>query len=363
MKYSDMKQALQREEIREREEEVNGEKFTIVSYMVASPDLWDVENATEARGITFNSNGDCVCRTMPKFFNIDENKYTQMADLDFSGAVAFDKLDGSMITPVRLSDGSIRLKTKKSFYSGVALNAQKFFETQQNLIELCNHFLDNGMTPTFEFESPNSQIVVDQTHDKMTLLLARHIKTGKDISYDSLKAIAEYYGVPIVKSYPVGNIQEYMDRAEVEEGYEGWVFLLSNGQRVKKKIKWYLTRHRLTSYHERNIFDLIVNEEIDDLMPILEKKDGAVDIVNSISHRIAHLYKEVESQSEELVNQWKSQELTLPVIGKTYSSNPLFSLAIRLYKGQEPDFKNYVSRFYRDSFESRPLFWGFDVDA
>lgn len=98
-------------------------------------------------------------------------------------------------------------------------------------------------------------------------------------------------------------------------------------------------------------------------MPLFEKKADALEKVNAIGHRIAHLMKEVESQAEELVNQWKSQELTLPVIGKTYSSDPLFSLAIRLYKGQEPDFKNYVSRFYRDSFESRPLFWGFDVDA
>jgi T4 RnlA family RNA ligase len=363
MKYSDMKQALQREEIREREEEVNGEKFTIVSYMVASPDLWDVENATEARGITFNSNGDCVCRTMPKFFNIDENKYTQMADLNFSGAVAFDKLDGSMITPVRLSDGSIRLKTKKSFYSDVALNAQKFFESQQNLIELCNHFLDNGMTPTFEFESPSSQIVVDQTHDKMTLLLARHIKTGQEIYYGSLKAIAEYYGVPIVKSYPVGNIQEYMDRAEVEEGYEGWVFLLSNGQRVKKKIKWYLTRHRLTSYHERNIFDLIVNEEIDDLMPILEKKDGAIDTVNEISHRIAHLYKEAEKEAENLCTGWIVSDISLAEIGKNFSNNKYFGLAIKLYKNQEPDFKSFVVKNYRKDFHTNAVFWGFDTDA
>lgn len=363
MNYADMKRALEREEIRERHESVGDEEFTIVSYMVATPDLWDVPNAVEARGITFDASGSCVCRTMPKFFNINENKYTQMANLDFTGAVAFDKLDGSMITPVRLKDGSIRLKTKKSFYSDVALQAQQFFDTQDNLIAFVNHMLDNGITPTFEFESPSSQIIVEQTQDKITLLLARHIKTGQDISYDSLKGIAEHYNVPIVNAYPVDDIQDYMARAEVEEGYEGWVFLLANGQRVKKKTKWYLARHRLTSYSERNIFDLILNEEIDDLMPIFEQKEGAVDIVNDIGHRVAHLFKETADAAESLVAEWVSRGLSLSDIGKNYPTHKYFHLAIKLFKNQDPGFKAFIAKNYRSEFHTRSIFWGFDVDA
>lgn len=154
-----------------------------------------------------------------------------------------------------------------------------------------------------------------------------------------------------------------MDRAEVEEGYEGWVFLLSNGQRVKKKIKWYLTRHRLTSYHERNIFDLIVNEEIDDLMPILEKKDGAIDTVNEISHRIAHMYKEAEKEAKNLCTCWIVSDISLAEIGKNFSNNKYFGLAIKLYKNQEPDFKSFVVKNYRKDFHTNAVFWGFDVDV
>ena len=362
MNIQDMQQALDRDEIRVRVEEVDGEQFSIVSYMVATPDLWEVPNAIEARGITFDSQGNCVCRTMEKFFNINENQYTQLSDLDFNGAIAYEKLDGSMITVVQIGDRLV-CKTKKSFYSDVAINAQRFFDSNENLQQFSKHLIDNGFTPTFEFESPDSQIVVEQYVDQMTFLCARHIKTGKYMDFDAASAIASYYSVNVVSWQNCHNIHEFIEHAKVVEGIEGWVFLLQSGQRVKLKTAWYLARHRLTSYTERNVFDLILNEEIDDLMPLFEKKADALEKVNAIGHRIAHLMKEVESQSEELVNQWKSQELTLPVIGKTYSSDPLFSLAIRLYKGQEPDFKNYVSRFYRDSFESRPLFWGFDVDA
>lgn len=363
MKYEDMKEALLRDEIREREEEINGEQFKIVSYMVATHDLWDVKNATEARGITFNANGDCVSRTMPKFFNINENKYTQLIDLDFTGAVAFDKLDGSMVTPVRLNDGTLRLKTKKSFYSDVALNAQRFFDAQPKLNDIVNHFLDNNITPTFEFESPDSQIVIDQTENKMTLLLARHTKTGQDISYETLVNIANYYDVDIVKSYDGSDINSYIERAKTEEGIEGWVFLLSNGQRVKLKTSWYLQRHRLTSYHERNIFDLIISEEIDDLMPLFEQKQGAVETVNDIGHRIAHMFKEAETQTQSLVDYWKSEGYELAYIGKNYSNNEYFSLAMRLFKGQEPDWKKFIVNRHRNDFRTRSLFFGFDTDA
>ena len=363
MKYLDMKTALERDEVRERSEEINGEQFNIVCYMVATPDLWDVENAVEARGITFNDKGDCVCRTMPKFFNINENKHTQLHELDFNGAVAFDKLDGSMVTPVRLKDGTLRLKTKKSFYSDVALNAQRHFEVNPKLNDLVNHLLDNGITPTFEFESPDSQIVIEQTENKMTLLLARHIETGQDVPFYSLVDVAAMYGVPIVNSYEGSDINSYIERAKTEEGIEGWVFLLKSGQRVKLKTDWYLARHRLTNYHERNIFDLVINEEIDDLMPLLEQKSGAVETVNEVGHRIARLFKEAERHATEMVNYWKSNNLALPEIGKGFSQDKHFSLAIKLFKGQEPDFKKFVVNHHRDEFHTRPLFFGFDTDA
>ncbi len=362
MHFNDLSVLLQREEIRVRDESVLGEKLNIVCYMVASPDLWDVEHSTEARGIVFNEQGDCVCRTMEKFFNINENKHSQLSDLDFTDAIAFDKLDGSMISIVEVN-GVLLCKTKKSFYSDVAKQAQSYFDKNKRLQDFSKHMIDNGFTPTFEFESPNSQIVVEQTEDKMTLLLARHVKTGKYADFSTLKSMAEVYDVPVVNGVACHDINKYISLVDSLEGVEGWVFLLKSGQRVKLKTKWYLLRHRLTSYHTRNIFDLIIEEEIDDMMPVFEMKPGAMDVVNEISHRIAHLFKETELKTEALCKEWTDKGLSLREIGQNYSQNPYFSLAMSLYKEREPEFKKFVIKNYRKDFDTKPVFWGFDVDA
>ena len=131
---------------------------------------------------------------------------------------------------------------------------------------------------------------------------------------------------------------------------------------IKLKTDWYLKLHRLTDYTERSIFDLVIAEEIDDLMPLLETREGAVDKVNSISHRIAYLMKQAEIDTEHLVQLWHSDNLSLPDIGKRYSRHSIFPLAIMAYKNKEPDFKTFVIKNYRQTFSTTPLFWGFDTD-
>lgn len=372
MNINDMKLALKREEIRVRNETVDGVNLSIVSYMVATPDLWDVENALEARGVTFDEQGNCIARTMEKFFNVGENKHTQLSESDFLGSYVFDKLDGSMISVVMIN-GKLFAKSKKSFYSDVALMAQKFIDINQSYQEFCKSIIASGYTPTFEFESPNAQIVVEQKEEKMTLLLVRDIESGKYLEFDRLVNWAKEYNVPVVNGmyfddfyngFLVSPDENFLDflRKNVKD-VEGWVFLLSTGQRVKLKTDWYLLRHRLTSYHERNIFDLIINEEIDDIMPLIEKKDGAVDIVNQIGHRIAHFYKITIDETVSLVNLWKEQNLSLSEIGKTYSGSIYFGLAIKLFKEQEPDYKKFVVNTYRKDFHTKAVFWGFDTDS
>jgi RNA ligase len=164
--------------------------------MVASPDLWNVPNAIEARGITFDSDGNIASRTMKKFFNLNENAETQLSQLDFSGALVYDKLDGSMITPVLLSDGTIRVKTKKSFYSDVAIAAQAFLDRPDNtyLVEYIRHWLALGFTPSFEYVSPANRIVVDYNgEERLTLLMMRKNATGQEVNYFNLMLVTNAF--------------------------------------------------------------------------------------------------------------------------------------------------------------------------
>ena len=343
-------------EIREKVETVNGQEFRTISYMVATTELWDNPLCLEARGITFDDRGNCVCRTMEKFFNVNENKFTQMSNLDFSGAYAFDKLDGSMVTPVRLGD-KIVMKSKKSFYSDVAIAATKWIHENQHYIDFCNHMIDNGITPTFEFMHPDHQIVVEVQEPTMTLLVSRHISTGYYTDYGVLQDIANHYGVDIVHGEPVQDIQYYMDLAKTIEGVEGWVFQLASGQRVKLKTEWYLRRHKLTNYHERDIFDMILDESLDDVAAAIKEKPGAWDKVEQISHRVHDLMKHVKGQVDGLMVEWSGMDLA--DIGKQYNQHPVFSLAISQFRGKEPDYKKFLINNYRKDFSTNPVFWGF----
>lgn len=370
MNISELDDAIKRDEIRVKHEEVNGEHFSIVCYIVATRDLWDVPNAVECRGITFNAGGDCVCRTMPKFFNLNENKFTQLNELDFTGAICYEKLDGSMLTPVRLADSSIRFKTKKSFYSDVALMANEYFHRNSKYIEFCDVLNKRGITPTFEYQSPNAKIVVDVPEEIGTLILAREIYTGNDVPIGALAQLCRKYNIPFVSGSKLEsehnsmNIHNYIALAETAEGIEGWVFVLKSGQRVKLKTKWYRDRHSLTTYHERNIVDFIINEELDDLMPIISLLPGASEIVAALENKVAHQFKEIDIAVNHLFELMK-QEPDVKSAALKYSKDTYFAAAIRLYNGQEADkdiMKTWKKLHYHE-WATRPLFWGFDTDA
>lgn len=113
-----------------KEEIVDSETFTIVFYQIADNQFWEQPFATEVRGHVFDSTGKCVSAALEKFFNLNEQKNTQQDVLDFTNCVSYEKEDGSQITTLVLND-KVYLKTKKTFYSDVAINANKNIKTNE----------------------------------------------------------------------------------------------------------------------------------------------------------------------------------------------------------------------------------------
>jgi hypothetical protein len=68
-----------------------------------------------------------------------------------------------------------------------------------------------------------------------------------------------------------GNILEYIDRQRGAEGREGDIITFANGHRLKVKNDWYVRIHKTIDRitFDRNIVDLIINEEVDDVIPML----------------------------------------------------------------------------------------------
>ena len=165
-----------------KEETVNGEIFTVVSYTGTDAELWKKPFENDACGITVNGRGDCVCRPFEKFFKVTED--TRICNLYYNGVILTKKYDGIMITPVLVTDAVV-FKSKRSFLSEVANTANR---TESNkLKEFCTTLLVQGITPIFEFINPYRQIVNDYGSQHQFILIGvRRIGDGKYVDIDEL---------------------------------------------------------------------------------------------------------------------------------------------------------------------------------
>lgn len=359
-KYDDLMDALTRAEIRVKEEIVEDQTFRIVCYMVATPDLWDVKNAIECRGITFDSDGNCVVRPFEKFFNINENKYTQLYDLDFTNAVAYEKIDGSMVTPLFVN-GNLYMKTKKSFYSDVAVSSTKFARNNQSISFLCKLTQSKNLTPIFEYQSPEHMIVINTETEKLTLLAIRDNQTGEyltDSQIDQIiNIVADATGDRVhVPDMEPANIDDLLQQVETKVDFEGWVIRLSNGKRVKLKTKDYLLRHKSTNFNERDIAELVANEKLDDVLPTLKLNDIQLEKINQIAQNVALEFQRMDTRVKEILSEINDKQIPRNLIYSTYKDEPLIGLVFASLNGKDPDFLKSWNSLYKDKYSTTKMF-------
>lgn len=332
--------------------------FSTLCYMISKHDTFSGEHAAfarECRGITFYPDGKIASRTIDKFFNVNERESTQRNVLPWDMVIRImSKLDGSMITPV-LVDGKILLKSKKSFTSDVALLAQEYINDKPGYIAFCKELLMNDMTPTFEFTSPKARIVLNYKTDALTLLHIRHNASGAYVSIDILEAMARPFRVPVVEDYPITeNMDYYFDSVEHDTDIEGYVIQFKSGLMVKLKTKWYLQLHRNVVFlNERDIAEMVLSETLDDYKSYLNETDSQISIKNveAIENIVCDAITQVEIDVEQMVNE--NKHLDKKGFAMALKHNPIFYLAMKLYEGKEPDYKEwYRKRKLKQTFTS-----------
>lgn len=275
--------------VRFREEVVDGVSVTIVCYMLSDPDLWEKELGTETRGPCFDTaTGELLSLPFEKFFNVNEKEHTQAPVvqelMDRQVPYICEKLDGSMITPVMIND-KIFLKTKKSFTSDVAIEAQASMTS--NVKDLCEFFIMSGVTPIFEFTSPNNKVVIDYgDKPQFKLIAGRDMKTGLYIPQEALDHWAKEFNIARPSWHINHDLQDLMGLLTHEEGIEGWVIYVG-GQRFKIKTQWYIDRHRMIDIRERDVARFVLDETLDDLIPNMLAAGADMDRVREIEHEIS----------------------------------------------------------------------------
>lgn len=251
--------------------EKNGVRF--INYKNMSPETFPpvVDYGTavrrEFRGIAFDvESGKVLSRPFHKFFNINERPETE--NIDFGEYHWVDeKLDGSMVRPIRHPSGAIRWCTKAGI-TDVALQAEVFVANNPKYQKFVEDYLDYGCTPIFEYIGPNNKIVLDYDQEAMVLLAIRDNKNGKYMDVPS--EFSTDWGIP--NAAPV----DYPE--ENQEGTEGVVITFLDGHKVKVKTEWYVLRHKGKELieNERKVVGMILDNTLDDVLPLVSEEQRNV---------------------------------------------------------------------------------------
>jgi RNA ligase len=309
------------------------EDYIVINYVVHMPDSFPpVETLNDAlrrecRGIVFAPDGKLLSRRFHKFFNINERPETQANVIDISQPhTVFEKLDGSMITPLRLHNG-FRWGTKMGI-TDVGNNAEYFAYEHKQYNVFAERCYQANITPIFEWVSRKNRIVIDYPIDNLILTAIRDNYTGEYFSVDTMKYIAEHNNIPVVNTYSQSKeLAQFIASVQDQQGIEGYVLRFDNGHMLKFKTSEYCLMHNskeLVNSAEYNIVQAILQDKIDDLKSLLIEDD-----LNRVIEFEKEFWASVSRQET------KYNELYIDAYQKSSGDRKKFALEIA--KEYEPD--------------------------
>lgn len=113
--------------------------------------------------------------------------------------------------------------------------------------------------------------------------------------------VIKHYNIPVVDIHPrFQSAKDLLDYTRPLRGVEGFVVDFE-GHKVKVKADHYVTIHRTKDLirYERNIAEIIVNEQLDDILPLLDA--GDIEVVRAFEKRLNAAIENVLSRIEGLV--------------------------------------------------------------
>ena len=337
--------------VRLKEEVVEGQSYTIISYMIADKSYWDTPLADETRGITFETDtGKCESRPFKKFFNVGERSDTDPVSVARDFVECYEKRDGSMLTPIITENDNIVFKTKKSFYSDVANTANENIPKEvKKLSQLCLSVYN--ATPIWEYTHPDHKIVIDYPPSiRWTLLAVRDNDSGEYFPYETVRALAESHGCTYIPRLEM-TWDEIQRSIENDKGIEGYVLLLKDGRRVKYKTAWYLEQHVLrTQLRVRDIAEAVANETIDDFKSSFALAGLLIDEIEKIEEQVTNEISKIRSDVVYIVQGFIGKpfkDAAIALKGTKY-----FSLIMSELRGKEP---NYIDYWKKNFLSSYPL--------
>ncbi|PHS22261.1 MAG: hypothetical protein COA84_13975 [Robiginitomaculum sp.] len=257
---------------------------TIINYVMCKPDSFDMSTTTiggdirrECRGLIFDDTGKLIRRPFHKFFNIGEREETMPRNLPMDEDYEiWEKMDGSMIAPFMLN-GQVRMGTKMGL-TDIAGDVEEWLKDQPDGAAKrawINVHLRCGLTPLFEWVSPDNKIVLQYDEASLVLLAIRNMETGVYVPFETtLFETAKVYGATAGNT--TDTLEAYLDVARQEIDREGDIYRWKDtGHMVKGKNSWYVRIHKIKDQIRtyRHVLAIILENDLDDIKPELDKTD------------------------------------------------------------------------------------------
>ena len=187
---------------------------------------WKTGVLRELRGLIVSAvTGKVLARRFHKFFNLDENEETNTKILDLKDAKMYHKIDGSLVSPIRLDTGEIIWATRRV---PIVVAPECLTPELMIFVEGC---VTKNLTPLFEYCQKDKYVgIIEHERNSLTLLAVRHNVTGEYMNLENLAT----NGINVVSQCNVR-----LDDVEKWVGQEGIVLEMPNGHRYKLKSKWY----------------------------------------------------------------------------------------------------------------------------
>ena len=261
--------------------------YTVINYAVNLDttfewDSNDVVGSTirrECRGLIFDTKtGVLISRPYHKFFNVGEKEETQLNKVNLHEPhIVLEKIDGAMIRSIPTPEG-FRLASKAGI-TDVAMNAEAFIADKPHYTQFIYKCIQKGTTPIFEWVSRKNRIIIDYPEDNLILTGIRYNDTGSYVTYKVMKQYASAWGIPVVKvvnGLSVQNIELFVKQVREWDDGEGVVVRFNSGHMVKIKSSDYVLRHKSKDAitQEKNVISVILNDAVDDLVPLLTPEDA-----------------------------------------------------------------------------------------
>ena len=327
-----------------KEENVGGLDVVIPCYAIADSDFWKLPYAIEMRGHVYRKDtGELVSAALPKMFNCGENADTLRDNLPWGEvSCVSDKIDGSMISFIEV-DGKLYAKTKKSFYSDVAVLAQEYVDAQSdewksNIIQS----LHSKDSPIMEFFHPDWQIVLNYgSEPTMKYLGIRDMLRSEWLPSSNITHANQ---LDIVK-----NLESYQEGLE---GIEGYVIKFIDGRVIKAKTLWYILQHRCrTQMRVRDVAELAALEKLDDVKSLVSESGLDLSLIEKIESDVSQMISNIRYEVETIANSGIERGFDAKTMSFKFKGHLYFGLIMLQYRGKDPDYvewflKNCLKKYF-----------------